>query len=91
VPSGGIESAEASLAGRGYGHTRYDTVDKVNLTHLREAATLVARLALRVASEENWPVARRDEKEVLKLLDSPEYREAKAYQDRLDAFYARLP
>jgi Zn-dependent M28 family amino/carboxypeptidase len=90
VPSGGIESAEASLTGRGYGHTRYDTVDKVSLIHLREAATLVARLALRLASAENWPVARRDEKEVLKLLDSPEYREAKAYRDQLDAFYAKL-
>lgn len=87
VPTGGMESAEKSLAGRGYGHTQYDTVDKVDLISLREASTLAARLALRMAGEEAWPVARRDEKTVLELLDSPEYREAKEYRDRLDAFY----
>jgi len=89
VPTGGMQSAERSLAGRGYGHTRYDTVDKVDLTSLREASTLAARLALRMASEETWPVTRRDEKAVLELLDSPEYREEQEYRDRLDAFYEK--
>jgi Zn-dependent M28 family amino/carboxypeptidase len=87
VPTGGMESAEKSLAGRGYGHTRYDTVDKVEMTGLREAASLAARIALRVASERNWPASRRDEKAVLALLDSPEYREAQEYRQRIDAFY----
>jgi len=87
VPTGGIESAERSLAGRGYGHTRYDTVDKVDLTSLREASTLAARLALRMASEGTWPVTRREEKAVLELLDSPEYREEKEFREQLDAFY----
>jgi Iap family predicted aminopeptidase len=89
VPTGGIESAERSLAGRGYGHTQYDTVDKVDLTGLREASTLAARLALRIASEEAWPAARRDEGAVLALLDSPDYREAQEYRQRIDAFYAQ--
>jgi Zn-dependent M28 family amino/carboxypeptidase len=57
VPTGGLQSVERSLGGRGFGHTRYDTVDKVELTSLREAATLAARLALRVASAETWPAA----------------------------------
>jgi Zn-dependent M28 family amino/carboxypeptidase len=87
VPTGGMQSAERSLAGRGYGHTQYDTVDKVDLTSLREASTLAARLALRMASEENWPVAQRSEKAVLELLDSPEYQKEKAFRERLDAFY----
>ena len=87
VPTGGMESVETSLAGRGYGHTRHDTVDKVDLTSLREASTLAARLALRMASEETWPVTRRAEKTVLELLDSPEYREEKEFRERLDAFY----
>jgi Zn-dependent M28 family amino/carboxypeptidase len=89
VPTGGIESVERSLAGRGYGHTQYDTVDKVDLTGLREASTLAARLALRMASEETWPVARRDEQTVLESLDSPEYREEKEFRERLDAFYEK--
>jgi Zn-dependent M28 family amino/carboxypeptidase len=87
VPTGGIESAQKTLAGRGYGHTRYDTVDKVDLTSLRETSTLAARLALRLASEETWPATRRDEKVVLELLDSPENQEATEFRDRLDAFY----
>jgi Zn-dependent M28 family amino/carboxypeptidase len=87
VPTGGIQSAEGSLTGRGYGHTQYDTVDKVDLIGLREASTLAARLALRMASEETWPITRRDEETVLELLDSPEYREEKEFRDRLDAFH----
>jgi Zn-dependent M28 family amino/carboxypeptidase len=89
LPTGGIESAERSLSGRGYGHTQHDTVDKVDLTSLREASTLAARLALRIASEETWPVTRRDEKTVLELLDSPEYQEEKEFRDQLDAFYEK--
>jgi Iap family predicted aminopeptidase len=88
VPTGGIQSVERSGEGRGYGHTRHDTVDKVELRGLREAATLAARVALRIASEEAWPVQRRDEAAVLELLDNPDYREEKAFRDRLDAFYA---
>jgi Zn-dependent M28 family amino/carboxypeptidase len=87
VPTGGMQSAERSTEGRGYGHTQYDTVDKVELKGLREAATLAARLALRVASEEAWPVARRDEADVLALLDGPDYQEEKAFRDRLNALY----
>ncbi len=87
VPTGGIQSAERSLAGRGYGHTLYDTVDKVELIGLREASTLAARLALRIASEEVWPVTQREKKVVLELLDGPDYQEEQAYRERLDAFY----
>jgi Zn-dependent M28 family amino/carboxypeptidase len=89
VPTGGIQSAEPPREGRGYGHTRYDTVDKVNLKGLREASALAARLALRIASEESWPAGRRDEQAVADLLDSPDYREEREFRDRLAAFYAR--
>jgi Zn-dependent M28 family amino/carboxypeptidase len=87
VPTGGMQSAERSLAGRGYGHTRHDTVDKVELTCLREASTLAARLALRLASSEPWPVARRDEEAVMELLEDPEYREERKLRTRVDALY----
>jgi Zn-dependent M28 family amino/carboxypeptidase len=89
APTGGIESAEQASGGRGYGHTRYDTVDKVDLTSLREASTLAARVALRMASEENWPVSQRDEKEVMKVLDSPEHQEEAKFRKELDAFYEK--
>jgi len=87
VPTGEMESADLSLAGRGYGHTQYDTVDKVDIIDLREASTLAARLALRLASESSWPVAQRSEETVLELLDSPDYREEHEFGDRIDAFY----
>jgi Zn-dependent M28 family amino/carboxypeptidase len=87
VPTGGMQSAQPAMAGRGYGHTRYDTVDKLDQAHLREAAALAARVALRIASEERWPVALREEREVLELLDTPEYREERAFRERLEAFY----
>ncbi len=89
VPTGGIQSVERSTEGRGYGHTMHDTVDKVELTSLREASTLAARVALRMANEEAWPAARRDGSAVLELLDSPDYREEKEFWDQLDAFYER--
>jgi Zn-dependent M28 family amino/carboxypeptidase len=87
VPTGGLQSAIPSLTGRGYGHTRYDTVDKVELADLREASALAARLALRIASAETWPAARRPVEAVQALLDGPDYREENAYRERIDAFY----
>ena len=51
---------------------------------------LAARLALRIASEEDWPVAQRDEQTVLELLDRPEYREEKEFRERLNAFYEKI-
>jgi aminopeptidase YwaD len=87
VPTGGMQSAALSLAGRGYGHTQYDTVDKVKLTCLREASTLAARLLLRLASKGDWPVSRRGEEAVLQLLDTPEYREERELRSRVDAYY----
>ncbi len=89
VPSGGIEEVRKSLTGRGYGHTMYDTLDKVRLTGLREAAALAARLALRIAAEDHWPAARRSEQTVLDLLDSPGYQVETAYKAELTAFYER--
>jgi Zn-dependent M28 family amino/carboxypeptidase len=88
VPTGGIMSAQLSLAGRGYGHTQYDTVDKVGLTALREAATLASRIALRIATAD-WPVGRRSEETVRELLDTPDYRAALEWRARVDELYEK--
>ena len=87
VPTGGMEQVKSTRTGRGYGHTRYDTLDKADITLLREAAVLAARLAVRVASEEDWPVARRSREAVTAVLDSPSYREREEYAARLEAYY----
>lgn len=87
VPTGGMQSAERSLTGRGYGHTQYDTVDKVEVTGMREAAALAARLAARMANEEQWPAERRSTEKVMALLDGPEYRDEQDLRERLQAYY----
>ncbi|MEM7028466.1 MAG: M28 family peptidase [Chloroflexota bacterium] len=88
VPTGGMQQVKRSMTGRGYGHTRYDTLDKINITSLREASAMAARLALRIASVDPWPVAHRDPAEVDELLDGPDYQEENQYRERLAAHYA---
>ena len=42
----------------GFYHTAHDTVDKVSLDNVQKAAYLCARLAWRIANEDDWPVVR---------------------------------
>lgn len=88
VCTAGIESVRKTRTGRGYGHTRHDTVDKVTLVSLREASTLAARLTLRIANESQWPVSTRDEEAVSKLMDTPNMKEVQDYRNRLEKFLA---
>jgi Zn-dependent M28 family amino/carboxypeptidase len=90
VPTGGIEAVRESRSGRGYGHTWYDTVDKVDQTNLRDAASLAARLAVRIASEEDWPATLRDEEAVSGLLNMPDQKEITALNKQLNAYFATL-
>jgi Iap family predicted aminopeptidase len=87
VPTGGIGSLNSSSRGRGYGHTMYDTMDKVEMRNMREAAALAARLAIRMASEEKWPAKRRSGQMVEDVLDSPEYREETDFSAKVRAYY----
>ena len=87
VPTGGIGSLKPHTGGRGYGHTMYDTVDKVERKGMREAAVLAARLALRIASEPQWPVQRRSRSAVQEILNSPEHREEQELAAQVKAFY----
>ncbi len=88
VPTGGMEPVSRDLSGRGYGHTRYDTLDKLEIRTLREAAALAARLALRIASAEAWPASRRSEAEVADVLDKPQYQEERAIMAKIAAHVA---
>lgn len=87
VPTGGIGSVGGKFSGRGYGHTQYDTLDKVTQTGLREAAVLAARLALRLASVAVWPVQQRSQEEVTAVLDNPDNKEETELFGRVHAFY----
>ncbi|MEM7801908.1 MAG: M28 family peptidase, partial [Chloroflexota bacterium] len=90
VPTGGMSRVPKRTGGRGYGHTRYDTLDKVNLRGLQDAAVLGALLAYRFASvpESEWPVERRSEAAVAELLDQPENAEQKNIMAKISDYYA---
>jgi aminopeptidase YwaD len=70
-PSATLNSADstAGMIGRGYGHTEGDTVDKVSLRGLQMGAAFAARIALRLATVDPFPVERRDESVVHKALE----------------------
>ncbi|MCB8982445.1 MAG: M28 family peptidase [Ardenticatenaceae bacterium] len=91
VPTGGIGTVGGpARSGRGYAHTRYDTLDKTDMTSLREAAVLAARLAWRMANAAasgDWPARQRGRDVVAELLDNPDNKEEEAFFARLDAFY----
>ncbi len=89
VVTGGIEAVRVTRTGRGYGHTYYDTVDKVQAVNVREAATLAARIALRVAKDENWPVSQRDAEAVTELMEGPDQQAARELYERFDEFYSQ--
>jgi len=59
--------------GRGYGHTRYDTVDKVDLKYLRLAAANYTRFLFRVANEKDWNPKRKTKEEIEEFIKEQGY------------------
>ncbi|MFT5196972.1 MAG: hypothetical protein ACI85U_004012, partial [Candidatus Promineifilaceae bacterium] len=78
-----------STGGRGFGHTRYDTLDKVAVRELQDAAHLASLIAMRVASvpADEWPATHRTAAEVDDLLSLPEYNEVAEFETMMDDYY----
>ena len=89
VTTGGVEAVRQTRSGRGYGHTWYDTLDKVDQTNVRDAASLAARLALRIASEENWPASPRGKDTVTELLTRPERKALYDHRKRIAEYFEK--
>lgn len=70
VPSADMSDPEAPPHGRGFGHTAYDTLEKVELENLRKASSVGARLALRIANTEEFPAQRRNSEAVQEVIDT---------------------
>jgi len=69
----GVPSAFIATGGsgpRGWGHTAADTLDKVDVRAIRNAAAAVARLAVRVANDPVWPGRRRSPDETRAALQA---------------------
>jgi hypothetical protein len=68
VPVAFMGAQRPSGVGRGFGHTRADTLDKVDEVELRESAMVAARLVLRLATMEDAIGHRRTPEQVRQLL-----------------------
>ncbi|MCS6859123.1 MAG: M28 family peptidase [Abditibacteriales bacterium] len=68
VPCASMGDPDSPPKGRGFGHTAYDTLDKVELAKLREASAVAARVALRVANADDFPARRRQAEEVEQII-----------------------
>ena len=70
VPSGDMSDPEAPPHGRGFGHTAYDTLEKVELENLRTASAVGTRLALRIANADEFPAKRRTNTAIQEVIDT---------------------
>ncbi|MCW3992031.1 MAG: M28 family peptidase [Candidatus Bathyarchaeota archaeon] len=88
VPTAGGGDPEAlrTRTGRGYGHTRYDTVDKVEPENLRRAAANYSRLLLRAANADDWPARRKTKEEIEAFIEEQGYDQTVALVNMVKAY-----
>ena len=72
--------------GRGFGHTMYDTVDKVQVRSIRECVANSALAAVRLVNADNWPVNHRTPQEIDQLVEEQGYKEAAAIGEKLTKY-----
>jgi hypothetical protein len=68
VPTASLFASRPPGLGRGFGHTRADTLDKVDPVELRESAMVAARLLLRLANHPHTIGRRRTTHGIRRLL-----------------------
>lgn len=88
VPTAMMGDPHGVNTGRGFDHTAFDTLDKVALADLRDAAAMGARLAYRMSVEEPWPLRRRPGSEVEALMAAEPSLEGQEVRRRMEALYA---
>ncbi|MBE82620.1 MAG: hypothetical protein CME21_08635 [Gemmatimonadetes bacterium] len=89
VPTCGMGDVEATFSGRGYGHTAHDTLDKIRLSDLREASSVLARLLLRVSCAEKWPTKRWTSKQAERMMKKDASLEIVEVEAQLEKLYHR--
>jgi len=83
VPCASNSDPTKTRSGRGYGHTRYDTLDKVDIKYLHLAAANHSRILLRVANEENWSPRRKTQEEIEAFIEEQGYDRTVALADEM--------
>ena len=71
-------------AWRGFYHTAHDTADKINLLNVKEAAFLCARLAWRIANDDNWSFKGLSDEELAQQRMTPDLREVQRVEKAVD-------
>ena len=71
--SGGDPEVIRTSTGRGFGHSMFDTVDKVELDYLRLAAANYTRLLFRIANTEDWKARRKSQTEIQEFIKKQGY------------------
>jgi Zn-dependent M28 family amino/carboxypeptidase len=67
--------SETDSEGRGWGHTRADTLDKLERRNLREQAILVAELVVHLASDD-VEIEHRDPEDIAEQLEDEDLAES---------------
>ena len=68
----------------GFYHTAHDTVDKVDLLKVKEAAFLCARLAWRIANDDNLPFKQMTEQELAEQSTTPDVSEVQRIEKAVE-------
>ncbi|MCZ6633499.1 MAG: M28 family peptidase [bacterium] len=89
VPTASMGDVEATFSGRGFGHTAFDTLDKIKLSNLREAASVACRVLLRVACAEKWPARLRSKRVVERITKKEPNLEIVKVEAELEKLYRR--
>jgi Zn-dependent M28 family amino/carboxypeptidase len=89
--SGGDPETIRTSTGRGFGHSKYDTVDKVDLEYLRLAAANYTRFLFRVANEDKWEAKRKTQKEIREFIKKQGYDQTVLLADNVKAFVRTWP
>ncbi|HEX9914919.1 MAG TPA: M20/M25/M40 family metallo-hydrolase [Candidatus Bathyarchaeia archaeon] len=69
--------------GRGFGHTKFDTVDKCDPRAIRECVGDAAVAAVRLLNTDRWPAAHRGQGEIDKLVQAQGFEETVRLGDKL--------
>ena len=69
-----------------YGHTKYDTLDKINLVDLRLASVNYARFMFRVVNLDRWDVSRKSHSEIMEFIQQQGYDETVVLTDKLKEY-----
>jgi len=85
VPTASGADPEVSLV-TPFGHTKYDTLDKIKQEDLRRAAANYARFMFRVANLDKWNVKRKSKAEIEAFIAQQGYDETVALTDRLKEY-----